>query len=269
LLFAFGGITDRLIPLFAIGAFLTFTLSQAGMVVHWHRAKPGKGARRTHLAINASGAAMTAVALAIILVAKFAEGAWITLLAIPGTILLLRAIRRYYDTLKAGLEEDRPLDVGRGDPPIVLVAMEDWNRASDKGICLALRLSRDVIAVHLTQLSGPEVEEHDRNLRARWRTQVEDPARAAGLKPPKLEVLQAEYRAIHEPLLKLIAKIATKAPDRPVLVMIPEIVKQRWYQHFLHTYRARTLRARLLQHDAQLAVVIVPWSLTEVDGAAA
>jgi amino acid transporter len=266
LLFVFDGITDRLIPLFAIGAFLTFTLSQAGMVVHWRRATSTDRARRTHLAVNALGASVTAVALAIILVAKFTEGAWITLLAIPGTILLLRAIRRYYDTLEARLEDDGPLRVCPTEPPIVLVATEDWNRATDKGICLAMRLSPDVMAVHLTQLSGPEVEEHDRNLRSRWRTQVETPARAAGLKPPKLEVLRAEYRAIHEPLLKLIAKIATKVPDRPILVMIPEIVKQRWYQHILHTDRARTLRAELLRHDAQLAVVIVPWSLTEIDG---
>ena len=98
LLLVFGGITDRLIPLFAIGAFLTFTLSQSGMVVHWRRAlgsSAGSTSHHTHFWINTVGALTTGAALIVIVVAKFDEGAWITLLAIPATIALLRSIHGY------------------------------------------------------------------------------------------------------------------------------------------------------------------------------
>ncbi|MBO0749495.1 MAG: APC family permease, partial [Porphyrobacter sp.] len=98
LLIVFGGITDRLIPLFAVGAFLTFTMSQLGMIRHWRRAGPGQWHR---LLLNAFGAAATAVALAIIVAAKFLEGAWIVVIAIPLTISLFVAVRRYYHRIDA------------------------------------------------------------------------------------------------------------------------------------------------------------------------
>ena len=114
LLVVFGGITDRLIPLFAVGAFLAFTLSQAGMVVHWWREKGERGVRSVgrHLLVNGLGAATTAAALLVIVAAKFAEGAWITLLAIPSLILLFKRIRRYYDRVDREMREPRPLELG-------------------------------------------------------------------------------------------------------------------------------------------------------------
>jgi amino acid transporter len=267
LLFAFGGITDRLIPLFAIGAFLTFTLSQAGMVLHWRRRlRDGgrtdrRGADRAHLCINAVGATATAAALGVIVVAKFTEGAWLTLLVIPCVILLLKAIRGYYRELALRVRDPRPLALHGTAPPIVLVVTEGWNKLTDKSLELALRLSPDVIALHLTQLAGPESAEHDR-LRAQWRSDVEQPAAAAGLIPPRLVTLQAHYRALHEPVLKFARELEAKFPDRHVAVLIPEIVKQRWYQHLLHSHRGRQLRARLLRYGGgRLTVINVPWHL--------
>src|SRR4051812_38911200 len=228
LLAAFGGITDRLIPLFAIGAFLTFTLSQAGMVVHWRRElrkrRAGVG-HRGSLAINAAGALTTGAALAVILAAKFAEGAWITVLAIPCVILLLRSIRRYYDGLEAHLRDPGPLDLRRAEPPVVLVATEGWNRLTDKALGFALRLSPDVVAVHLTALEGPDAgEEEERSLRERWAAEVERPARAAGLRPPRLVRLQAPYRRIHVPFLEFVGELEAEHPGRPIAVLIPELV---------------------------------------------
>ena len=163
LLFAFGGITDRLIPLFAIGAFLTFTISQAGMVAHWRRAvRQARSSRerteqRAHFWINAVGAATTGAALVIIVIAKFTEGAWITLLVIPCVIALLVTIHRYYAQVASTVEVGAvAFDDAR--PPIFLVAIQEWNRLASKALRLAVTLSPDVIAIHLTQLTGPQHE---------------------------------------------------------------------------------------------------------------
>ncbi len=267
LLIVFGGITDRLIPLFAIGAFLTFTMSQLGMVVHWRgELQHARTERERHrhivsLVSNAIGAAATAIALAIIIIAKFSEGAWITLLAIPCVILLLRIVKRYYLELDAQLREDRPLDLRHTEPPIVLVVTESWNRLTDRALHFALRLSPDVMAVHLTALGGPDVHERRRLLRRQWAHDVEQPAKKAGHKPPQLVLLEAHYRRIEGPLLKLVA--ATEK-DRLIAVLVPQLVKEHWWQYLLHGRRARRLCAALLRYGGSRVVVInVPWYLEE------
>ncbi|MBV9243805.1 MAG: APC family permease [Methylobacteriaceae bacterium] len=267
LLIAFGGITDRLIPLFAIGAFLTFTMSQTGMVVHWRRAMPRAGSgreqarNRAHFAINAVGALTTALALGVIVTAKFAEGAWITILIIPCVIALLKAIRRYYDALANSLQESAPLELDDLDRPIVLVATESWNKLTNRALVFALSISPDVIGVHLTDLAGPQAENDQAAIREQWRAYVEKPARAAGRNPPRLIFLEAQYRSLHEPVLKLIGEIEAKFPRRTLAVLIPELIKRRWFEHVLHTHRAAHLRMKLLAHgDPRLTVINVPWA---------
>ena len=124
LLVIFGGITDRLIPLFAVGAFGAFTLSQAGMVRHW-QTRPGEKGARLSLAINATGAVATGLALAIILVAKFAEGAWVTLLLIPAAVLLFRAIKAHYDAVARDTACPQALD-WQLQAPLVVVPIDEW-----------------------------------------------------------------------------------------------------------------------------------------------
>jgi amino acid transporter len=271
LLVVFGGITEHLIPLFAIGAFLTFTLSQAGMVVHWRRVLRGcpAGERRRHrveLAINAVGALASAAAALVMAVGKFREGAWITLLVIPCVIALLKTIRAYYDELDARMRKPGPLDLAAARPPLVLVVMEEWNRLADRAISLALSLSPDVIGVHLVRLEGPDSEERHRELRHTWHDDVELPARAAGFVPPSLRILEAQYRTLHEPLLKLAQALAAEHPDRRIAVLVPELVKQRWYQHVLHGRRARRLRAMLLRYGgSRLTVISAPWYLDRTE----
>jgi amino acid transporter len=259
LLVLFGGITDRLIPLFAIGAFLTFTLSQTGMVVHWWRSAR---ARSSHFWINFVGATTTAVALVVIVVAKFEEGAWLTLLAMPLVIALLKTIRGYYDDLEHKVRDPYPLQLRDTRPPIVVVVTEGWNKLTDKALNFALSLSPDVVAVHFKRLSGPEEQDEEPELRRRWAHHVEEPARAAGVTPPRLCILQAPYRAMHEPLLQLVRNLEADAGGRRVAVLIPEVSRQHWYQFVLHTLRPQRLRARLLRYGpADLAVINVPWYL--------
>jgi amino acid transporter len=259
LLVIFGGITENLIPLFAIGAFLTFTVSQTGMVLHWWRQTTRHQAK---LAINAVGALSTAIALIVILIAKFAEGAWITLIAVPLTILLLKSIKRYYVSLEAELRKPGPITIEEIEPPTVVVVTEEWNRLSEKAIKFALTISPDVVAVHLVRLGGPESEENEQNLRAAWNTEVEEPVIARGLNPPRLMLVPAPYRQLHEPLLRLIEKLDADAPERTVAVLIPETVKDRWWQTLLHMHRAGRLRSNLMKFGGpRVTLVTVPWRL--------
>jgi amino acid transporter len=292
LLIAFDGITDRLIPLFAIGAFATFTMSQAGMVAHWRHVmkarrpssqsqSQGKGQRQGQsqtqtqnqspqqrtsfkLIINAVGATATAAALAIIIIAKFMEGGWITIVAIPIVIMLLKGIKSYYERVDAALRDDDQLQFAPGKPPFVLVMTKEWNRLTDRALSFAMEISPDVIAVHLAALEGPDVTEQERKLREQWAKDVEDAAVAAGAAhPPRLAFLSAPYRRIHAPLLKLISDLQSKNPDRTIAVLIPELVKRHWWEYLLSNQRARQLRNAVLEYGGpRVVVVAVPWHLT-------
>ena len=258
LLVAFDGITDRLIPLFAIGAFLTFTLSQAGMVVHWWR--EGGRSRGWRLGINALGAATTGLALAVILAAKFVEGAWITVLAIPLVILLLRGIHAYYVRLDLQLRDDAPLAIGPGTAPIVLVATRGWDRLTDKAVRFALQISPDVIAVHLLDLDGEEEPGAAARLRDAWERDVAVPARAVGLAAPRLMLMQATFRRIHAPLLRLVERLHRREPDRTIAVLVPTVAKTHLWQHLLHTHNTARLSQALMRFGGESVVVVtIPW----------
>src|SRR5262249_31367429 len=144
---AFGGITDRLIPLFAVGAFGAFTLSQAGMVSHWKRV----GGRRSaaSMVVNSIGAVATGVALIVIMVAKFAEVAWITLLLVPVLIFILYKDKSHSRHVPRKGGGQKPRDLAQNDPPVVVVPIAGLNTITAKALRFALRLSPDVIAVHI------------------------------------------------------------------------------------------------------------------------
>ncbi|MGA7259889.1 MAG: APC family permease [Stellaceae bacterium] len=258
LLIVFGGITDRLIPLFAVGAFLAFTLSQLGMTVHWHRQQ----GRPLRLAINGAGALATGAALAVILAAKFVEGAWITVIAIPLVLALLKAIKRYYDLIDQQLREDGPANLHNLQSPIAVMPLQRWDRLAEKAVRYSLTLSSDVVAIHLTRLEGPDAKEHLGRLRRQWRDDVERLAQEAGLTPPELIISPSPYRSFAGRLLTHISEIETLHPGRPIFVVIPEIVKEHWWDYLLlDISRVRKLRWALLCHGGpDLAVVTVPWA---------
>ncbi len=280
LLVVFGGITNRLIPLFAIGAFLSFTLSQAGMAAHWRRALRARGGRSvasrhvagTKLVINGVGAVATGVALAIILAAKFLAGAWLTLIVIPLGVLLLRAVRRYYDDLERHIlrGSHRGVDLAAHDPPAVLVPIERWDLVSRKTVEFALRLSPEVTALHITDLEGPDARQKQERLRQEWRELVTKPATAAGLRRPTLKLVHSEFRSVLAPVLREIEAIGSRCPDRMITVVLGELVERSWWQFLMHTHRDRRLRVRLLRQGGPcVAVATVPWQVQPVDPHAA
>ena len=161
LLVAFGGITDRLIPLFAVGALLAFTMSQLGMVVHWR--KQAAGPHVGKLAINAVGASSTACALLIVVVSKFASGAWISALVIGGFILLFRRMKDYNERLAAMTRAEGPLDLSHLAPPIVVIPLRRLDRVAEKALRFAFTIAADV---HVVQVQAEEMDTED--LQARW-----------------------------------------------------------------------------------------------------
>ena len=263
LLVLFDGITDRLIPLFAVGAFLAFTLSQAGMVVHWRRQNDRSRWRVLHLAVNGAGAVATGVALAVILAAKFVEGAWIVCLALPALLGAFAVVHRYYRNLDAKLASDgRPLDLGQTKSPVVVIPMRQANRLTDRAVVFGLRMSCDVIAVHLSNVGGTEGDQECDRLRADWARRVDDPARAANIPPPRLEVVESPYRLFLDPLLDKLAQIQADHPDRQVAVIVPQLIKAHWWQRLLHDRRGERLKTALLQRGGHgIVVVNVPWHL--------
>src|SRR5579864_4778406 len=180
-LILFGGITDRLIPLYAVGAFLAFTLSQAGMVMHWRKNR-GPNWLKSAL-VNGLGAFVTGITTGVVLVAKFVEGAWITLLFVPLTIVFFILVRRHYHSVKLATTCQVAVDVaGLSQHPIAVIAIDRWSNITRQGIEFAARLSPEVIALHV------EPSEHSELLQDDWEHYVERPFRAAGKEPPQLHV---------------------------------------------------------------------------------
>lgn len=261
LIVVFRGITDRLIPLFAIGAFLTFTMSQLGMVVHWRKQGRKQGRRHAgRLAINALGAATTLLALLVIMAAKFVEGAWIVVLAVPATMALLIAIHRYYLRLTGRMAATGPFRIDETEPPTVLVAYEERNRQTDRALRFAMTLSPDVLAVHLLRLGGPEQEVDVRGQREAFERDIVAPLCKAGVTAPRLVQLPAPYRKIEGPVLELVERIDLATPGRSVAILIPELVLEHWWEALLHSRRSKRLRAALLARAGpRLMVISSPW----------
>jgi amino acid transporter len=254
ILVLFGGVTDRLIPLFAVGAFLAFTLSQAGMVGHWKRTG-GPHARKSML-LNGIGAVTTAVTVGVVIVSKFAEGAWVTLLLIPGLIGIMHGVRRHYDRVKREIASRAPLPTDHLVPPVVLVPFEAWNRLTQKALRFALLLSPDVVAFHVNAEGEPSMPPQQ------WSKLVERPAQEAGLPVPRLEVVKSPYRHVISPIYEYALKLERKYADRQIAVLLPHLVERRWYYRFLHNQRSELLTALLLFKGNQRIIVMnVPWYL--------
>jgi amino acid transporter len=252
-LILFGGVTDRLIPLYAVGAFLAFTLSQAGMVMHWRKNR-GPHWLKSAL-VNGLGAFVTGVTTVVVLVAKFIEGAWITLLFIPLTVVFFAIVRRHYHFVKLLTTCKIPVDAaGLSQQPIAVIAIDRWSNITRQGIEFAARLSSDVIALHV------EPNEHSELLHDDWAQYVERPFRAEGKEPPQLHVLPSPYRFVIIPIVQFVLDLSKKNPARSIVVVIPELVEDKWYEYFLHNQRGRLLEWVLLARgNARIFTVSAPW----------
>jgi len=257
LLILFGGVTDRLIPLYAVGAFLAFTLSQSGMVVHWRKNRGPHWVKSAM--VNGLGAFVTGVTVIVVLVAKFSQGAWITLLFIPLTIAFFVAVRRHYHYVSMRTNCPQPVDPAKlSQPPIAVVPVDRWSIITRQGLEFAGRLSCEVIALHV------EPKEHSELLTDDWERFVEKPFRAAGKEPPRLEVVPSPYRFVIIPVVQFVLDLSAKNRGRTIIVVIPELVEGRWYEYFLHNQRGRLLEWVLLARGNDcIFTVSAPWYLGE------
>ena len=245
LIVAFRGDTQSLLPLYMIGVFISFTLSQAGMVIHWrHTREPGW---RSSAAINGFGAVVTGVVLLIVAATKTLEGAWIVLLLIPLIVAVFKATRRHYSHVAA------QLTLKGYAPPVrrhntVLIPIGGIQRAVVEALRYAESLSDDVRAVYVdTDPAATAQIERD------WKTW--------GGKT-RLVVLESPFRSLMEPLLEYIGQVEDERPDDYVTIILPEFVPARWWQHLLHNQRALLIKGALLFRP-NIVVTSVPFHLTK------
>lgn len=252
LLILFGGVTDRLIPLYAVGAFLAFTLSQAGMVIHWRR--QGSGHWRS-LLVNGLGACATAVTTVVVLAAKFLEGAWVTVLVIPIMLFVMTRIRRHYEIVTAEIATAEPADFHNLAAPLVILPIAAWSKISQNALRFAYQVSPEIRVVHI---SGDDDETS--SLSRDWATLAAAPAIAVGLPAAELVVLDSPYRWVLRPILEYVLEVEAQHADRQIVVVLPELVEFHWYQYFLHNQRAGILKTWLLLRGSQRIIVVnVPW----------
>ena len=254
LLLVFDGVTDRLIPLFAVGAFLAFTLSQSGMVAHWWK-KPGRGARAS-MAVNGLGAAATAVTVVVVATVKFMAGAWMVVILVPSLVVVMLAVGRHYRKIDRETAAPGNLKLDNLQEPIVIVPIIEWSSIAESALRFAMTLSREVEVLHI------ESEDSSNSLKRVWPSRVEEPARAAKQTVPRLTVLKSPFRFVVQPIIDHVLEIERQNPDRTIAVLLPELVERHWYQYFLHNQRAQTIAARLLtQGTHRIVIVKVPWYL--------
>lgn len=250
LLITFGGVTDRLIPLYAIGAFMAFTLSQAGMVVHWKR----QGKARLRMWVNGIGAAATGLTTVVVLVAKFAEGAWITALLVSVMILAMHAVRKHYDRVAREIDLDQPISLAEIAEPIVVLPIDRWSRISEKALSFALSMSSDIRCLHVQ--AGEEKDEIQND----WETKIAGPLRTLGKPVPQLEVFPSPYRFILGPLVDYVLKVEQESESRKICVLVPELVVRHWWENLLHNRRADFLKVMLLMRGNRRIIIInIPW----------
>jgi amino acid transporter len=256
LLVVFGGDTHSLIPLYMIGVFVSFTLSQAGMVIHWRKLRePGW---RTSAAINGFGAVVTGIVLVIVATTKAAEGAWIILLMIPVLVTLFEVTRRHYDRVASELTLRGWAPDAQGKH-VVLVPIGGVQRAVVKALRYARTLAHDVRAVYVE--IDPAATANVRQMWPEWGQGTD------------LVVLDSPYRSLLEPLLEYIEDVQRNDPDGYVTVILPEFVPRRLWQHLLHNQHALLIKGALL-FKPNVVVTSVPFHLggrvaarIKVDGA--
>jgi hypothetical protein len=229
------------------------------MVAHW-RKKRGPHWLKSAL-VNGLGGFVTGVTVIVVLVAKFAEGAWITVIFIPLLIFFFHVVRRHYHMIRVATGCIAPVvPANHSAPPIAVVPVDHWSSMCKQALEFASRLSPEIIALHV------EPGEHSELLQTEWERYVERPFRAAGAEPPRLTTLPSPYRFIIVPLVHYILELSEKHPDRQIVVVIPELVEDRWYEYFLHNQRARLLEWTLLVRGNQrIFTISAPYYVSEQD----
>jgi amino acid transporter len=255
ILILFGGVTDKLIPLYAIGAFLAFTLSQSGMVVHWLKMEKHQG-RLWHAFVNGVGAVATGLTTIVVLIAKFRAGAWVTALLVPSLIGIMWVVKRHYTRVKREMADMTPLNLVNLQEPIVVIPMARWDRISEKAMRFGLLLSKEIKVVHVHS------DDEQGSLDEVWDKFIREPIKRDGLQEPELVTIPSTYRFIINPLMDYILELEQKNPGRKVAVLLPELVVRHWWENALHNQRVQLLKLLLLLKGNQRIVVVnIPWYL--------
>jgi amino acid transporter len=230
LLIAFNGLTNALIPLYAVGVFTSFTLSQAGMVRHHQKERDENWQR--HAFINGVGAAATFVVLIIVASTKFTSGAWVPIVVVPAIILLFKGIHRHY------VRVDRSLKTEPGYRP------KAWNNTVvvlvgrvHKGVLQALQYAKALNPSHLVAVSVVSDEEEDNEIKRQWAEY--------GIDVP-LETVYSPYRELHKPIRAFVDELEARYDNDVLTIVIPEFVVNHWWEHVLHNQSALLLKGRLL-----------------------
>jgi amino acid transporter len=245
LLIIFDARVSGLIPLYTLGVFIAFTLSQSGMFVRWYqRREPGWG---RGLLINGLGAATTGVVMLVVGVSNFFNGSWLVIVLVPILMVFLSGIRRHYRSLDDRLALERiPAGKEVAAEPIVIVPVARLDRTARQAIAFANSISKNATAVHIT--NNPESAAE---LRERW------PAWAGAT---ELVVVESPYRALVGPLLRYLDALQAQDPGRPVLVVLSEVVPRHWWENLLHNQTALRLKLRLFTRPNTI-VADVPYHL--------
>lgn len=253
LLVIFNGSVDRLINLFAVGVFMSFTLSQSGMVYHWWRLRKEHKSWLHSIIINGVGAFTTLLVAVIISVTKFVEGAWIVVLLIPLLVCMFLFIRHHYQRVERERESDipiRPQDIHHR----IIVPLSALDQVTKQSLAYARSISQHVTAVHICM----DVNEANeiRAIWERWQKHIPEE------EDTHLLIIESPYRTLIRPLLAYIDTIHERHPQDTVTVILPEFVVAHWWEYLLHNQTAFRLKAALLFRPG-IIVVNVPQHLRD------
>ncbi|HQY33357.1 APC family permease [Actinotalea sp.] len=255
LIWAFDAQVTRLIQLYIVGVFVSFTLSQLGMVKHWNRhlrTEPDPAARSRMVrsrTINGIGLGLTGTVLVVVLITKFSRGAWIAILAMAVIFAVMQAVRRHYDSVRDELALGPDISAARSLPSRVhaIVLFSRLHKPTMRALAYA-RASRPSVLEAVTVAVDPE---DIPRMRADW---------DALELPVPLKILDSPYREITRPIVDYVRSIRRESPRDLVVVYIPEYVVGHWWEHVLHNQSALRLKSRLL-YTRGVVVASVPWQL--------
>lgn len=251
LLVIFRGQTNALINLFAVGVFVAFTLSQAGMVIHWWRLRAEKRGWVRSMLINGTGACATAVVTVVVASMKFLDGAWMVIVLIPVLVLLFLGTRRHYQHVERERIVDLPVHPGDIHHRLI-VPLDRLDRATIRCLAYARSISPHVTAVHVMN-----DEERVEQLRVDWKEWQED---IGDEEETHLLIIESPYRSLLRPLLAYIDVIHERHPQDTITVLLAEFVLAHWWEYFLHNHTALRLKAGLLFRPG-VAVLNIPQHL--------
>ncbi len=253
LLVIFEGNTNALINLYAVGVFMSFTLSQSGMVLHWWRLRGRQQGWRHRMIINGTGACVTLVVALVIAVTKFAEGAWIVVILIPLLVLMFKSIQVHYTRV----ERERTTTIPAKPAEIkhlFIVPIAGLDRVSVQSLAYARSVSNNVVAVHVAvnEEDALRVQEEWKQ----WRHNIKESEKT------ELVIIESPYRSLARPLLHYIDTVHELYPDYTLTVLLPEFVVKRWWEYILHNQTALRLKAALLFRQG-IVVTNVPQHLLD------